>query len=80
MAKLALCLINMHYAKKTMDVKIHVFLILALVVGEWSPSRPVSFILGERPPPPPVPVQYATGWEPELNVISHLSILGSIVF
>jgi hypothetical protein len=32
------------------DIQIHVFLSSALVVGEWSASRPGCFTLGERDP------------------------------
>jgi hypothetical protein len=32
------------------DLKIHTFLTLALVGGEWSPSHPGHFISGERDP------------------------------
>jgi hypothetical protein len=42
-----------HYAFKAYggeDVKIHIFLTSALVGGEWSASRPGSFIPGERAP------------------------------
>jgi hypothetical protein len=42
-----------HYAMKTygeVDIYINVFLISALVVGEWSASRPGRFTLGERAP------------------------------
>jgi hypothetical protein len=49
-AKLSLCLTK-HYAIKTyegVDVQIQVFLIVALVGGEWSASRPGRFNPGER--------------------------------
>jgi hypothetical protein len=32
------------------DVKVHIFLTLALGGGEWSASRPCRFTLGERAP------------------------------
>jgi hypothetical protein len=41
----------MHYVMKMyegVDVQTHVFLTLALVGGEWSPSRPCRFTSGER--------------------------------
>jgi hypothetical protein len=44
----------MHYAMKAyggVDVWIYIFLTSVLVGGEWSASRPGSFIPGERPPP-----------------------------
>jgi hypothetical protein len=34
-----------------MDVEIHVFLILALIGGEWAASCPGRFTLGEKNPP-----------------------------
>jgi hypothetical protein len=34
------------------DVEIHIFLTLTLVGGEWSPSRPGRYNLGERAPGP----------------------------
>jgi hypothetical protein len=42
-----------HYAMKVyggLDVKIHIFLTLALIGCEWSASRLSHFIRGERPP------------------------------
>jgi hypothetical protein len=33
-----------------LDVQTHVFLISALVGGEWSASRPCRFTMGERAP------------------------------
>jgi hypothetical protein len=50
---LSLCLTIKHYAMKAyggVDVYIHIFLISALVGGEWSPSRPGLFTPGERAP------------------------------
>jgi hypothetical protein len=35
-----------------LDVYIHIFLTLALVVGAWSASRPCRFTPGKDPPVP----------------------------
>jgi hypothetical protein len=41
------------------DVEIHIFLTSALVGGEWSASRPGSFIPGKDPP---VHIGQEVGW------------------
>jgi hypothetical protein len=53
MSKLSVCLTNKHYAMKMYEevkVKIHVFLTLALVGGEWLASRPSCFTLRKEHP------------------------------
>jgi hypothetical protein len=44
------------------DVQIYVFLISALVAGEWSASRPGRIIPGKDPP---IPIGQEAGWAPE---------------
>jgi hypothetical protein len=41
----------------------HVFLNSALIIGEWSASRPGHFTPGDRAPP--VPIGQEDGWAPE---------------
>jgi hypothetical protein len=45
------------------DIQIHVFLISALVVREWSASHPRNFTPGKDPS---APTEQEIGWVPEL--------------
>jgi hypothetical protein len=60
-----------HYAMKEeggVDVQIHIFLTSALIGGEWSDSRPCSFIPGKDPA---VPIGQEDRWAPEpLNLFT----------
>jgi hypothetical protein len=44
------------------DVQSHIFLVSALVGGEWPASRPSRFTPGEKPP---VPIAQEVVWTPE---------------